>query len=169
MVVLQNNRAIFIEANIHAREWISPATATYVLNELIYSTDPEVQDLATNIDWHIVVSINPDGYAYTHSDNRNWRKTRSPVSLVCFGVDANRNWQYNWLVKDEEGDEGASRVPCSDTYAGSTFFSESETLAVDNYLRRLPDAFDVYLAFHSYSHMMLHPLGTQKANIVRIF
>lgn len=32
------NTAIFIEAGIHAREWISPATATYILNQLIHST-----------------------------------------------------------------------------------------------------------------------------------
>jgi hypothetical protein len=31
-------------------------------------------------------------------------------------VDANRNMEFNWLVPDETGNEGASRVPCSDTY-----------------------------------------------------
>lgn len=31
------NAAIFIEAGIHAREWISPAVATYTINQLITS------------------------------------------------------------------------------------------------------------------------------------
>lgn len=32
-----DNPTIFIEAGIHAREWISPATATFLINQLIHS------------------------------------------------------------------------------------------------------------------------------------
>jgi murein tripeptide amidase MpaA len=32
------NVAIFVEAGIHAREWISPATATYIIDQLLTST-----------------------------------------------------------------------------------------------------------------------------------
>lgn len=81
---------IFIEAGIHAREWIAPATATYLLDQLLRSNDPVIMDMAQNIDWYIVPITNPDGYEYTHTMNRNWRKSRSPVSLVCYGVDQNR-------------------------------------------------------------------------------
>ena len=59
---------MFIEANIHAREWISSATATYFINQLLTSTDPEVMDLAENIDWHIIPVMNPDGLSYSHTD-----------------------------------------------------------------------------------------------------
>ena len=31
------NTGIFIEAGIHAREWISPAVATYLIDQLIHS------------------------------------------------------------------------------------------------------------------------------------
>ena len=57
-----------------------------------------------------------DGFEYTKTTNRNWRKTRKNVTTLCFGVDANRNMGYNWLVPDETGNEGASRSPCTDTY-----------------------------------------------------
>lgn len=32
------NTGIFIEGGIHAREWISPAVATYTINQLIKSS-----------------------------------------------------------------------------------------------------------------------------------
>lgn len=34
----RGNTGIFIEAGIHAREWISPAVATYLIDQLIHST-----------------------------------------------------------------------------------------------------------------------------------
>lgn len=164
--LLQGNRAIFIEANIHAREWIASATATYVLNQLLRSTDPAVVEMALNIDWYIIPVTNIDGYEYTRNENRNWRKTRSPTSLICVGVDPNRNFAHNWLVADEDGDLGASKAPCSDTYAGPYAFSESETAAVNDYFASIQDRFDVYLSFHSYGHVLLCPYGTTFVRIV---
>lgn len=58
---------MFIEANIHAREWITSATATCFLNELLTSTDPAIVDLAQNIDWYIIPVFNLDGFHYTHT------------------------------------------------------------------------------------------------------
>lgn len=88
------------------------------------------------------------------------------MSLLCYGVDPNRNWAYNWLIPDEIGDEGASRVPCSDTYAGPHPFSEKETLAIENFLIDGRGKFDAYLTFHSYGHLLLHPYGHLKARDV---
>lgn len=55
-----------MESTVHAREWITTATATWFLNELLTSTDPAIRDLAENIDWYIMPVFNVDGYAYTH-------------------------------------------------------------------------------------------------------
>lgn len=142
------------------------ATATYVLNELLHSTDPAVQDLALNIDWYIIPISNPDGYEYSRTTNRNWRKTRSQVSATCYGVDPNRNWAYSWLVPDEGGNLGASTSPCSDTYAGPSAFSEPETTAINNYIGQVAYHTDVYLSFHSYGHYLLFPYGHSRARVV---
>ena len=64
---MQGNPTIFIESNIHAREWITSATATWFINELLTSTDPAMQDLAQNIDWIIIPVFNVDGFHYTHT------------------------------------------------------------------------------------------------------
>jgi carboxypeptidase A, invertebrate len=97
------NKAIFIEANIHAREWISSATATWTINELLSSSNPEIRRIAESYDWYFIPVANPDGYEYTRTVDRIWRKTRSPQAGGCFGVDPNRNFGYKWMgeAKDE--------------------------------------------------------------------
>lgn len=57
---------VFIEGGIHAREWISPATVTYLLNEFLTSNNSEVRKLAEAYDWYMFPSVNPDGYVYSH-------------------------------------------------------------------------------------------------------
>lgn len=59
-------RNVFIEGGIHAREWISPATATYIINEVLTSTDPAFRKIAESFDWYIFPSTNPDGYVHSH-------------------------------------------------------------------------------------------------------
>lgn len=93
------NPAIFIESHIHANEWITSATATWLLNELLTSTDLDVVELAQNIDWYIVPVLNVDGFVYTHEHDRMWRKTRQPHSIFCNGADPNRNFDRFWRRK----------------------------------------------------------------------
>lgn len=54
-----------LEGTLHAREWISPATVTWIIKEFLTSSDPEVRALAENLEWHIFPVVNPDGYVYT--------------------------------------------------------------------------------------------------------
>lgn len=63
----KGNPTIFIESTIHAREWVTVATATYFLNELLTSKDPNIVDLAHNYDWVMIPVFNVDGYEYTHT------------------------------------------------------------------------------------------------------
>lgn len=93
------NSAILIEANTHAREWITAATATHFLNELLTSTDPNLVFMTNAYDWIIFPVHNPDGYAYSFEKNRMWRKNRAKNGLICYGVDPNRNWGFEWASK----------------------------------------------------------------------
>ncbi|XP_065072624.1 zinc carboxypeptidase-like [Ochlerotatus camptorhynchus] len=148
-----NNPGIFIEANIHAREWVSSATATWLLNELLTSSSPAVVDLAQNYDWYFIVMANPDGYEFSRNNNRMWRKTRQPATILCVGADPNRNFDYNWR------NGGSSTNACSDTFSGATPFSEPETLAMANYYATIADKIDVQFSFHSYGQYLLTPYG----------
>jgi carboxypeptidase A4 len=44
---------------IHAREWISPAVATYIIRQLV--EEPKNERLLLNVDWYIMPVMNPDG------------------------------------------------------------------------------------------------------------
>uniref|UniRef100_A0A182LUF3 Zinc carboxypeptidase A 1 n=1 Tax=Anopheles culicifacies TaxID=139723 RepID=A0A182LUF3_9DIPT len=149
-----DNKAIVVEGGIHAREWISPATATFLLHELITSEDPAVQEIGTAYDWYFFPIVNPDGYRFTFTGDRLWRKNRKPYGL-CRGVDLNRNFDSNW------GGTGSSNDPCSYDFSGSGPFSEPESIAIANFLRANVDTARIrtYIALHSYSQLLMFPYG----------
>ncbi|XP_059351453.1 carboxypeptidase B-like [Daphnia carinata] len=145
------NPAIWIDGGIHAREWITPAVATYIIHQLVEVAGNA--GLSTNVDWYIMPVINPDGYEYTHRKNRLWRKSRSKVALFCRGVDQNRNFGYKW------GGLGASRQPCTETFRGPAGFSERETAAVSNFIQGKSTKIKVFITLHSYGQYILLPWG----------
>ncbi|XP_014206604.1 zinc carboxypeptidase-like [Copidosoma floridanum] len=151
--------AVFVEGGIHAREWISPATVTYLIGEFLTSDDPEVRALAEAYDWFLFPNFNPDGYVYTHTRNRLWRKTVSRTSFFCMGSDINRNWGYMWMKG------GASRNPCAETYAGRGPFSEVETRSMSRYISSIGDKLFAYIAFHSYSQLLLFSYGHTRRHL----
>ncbi|XP_011705381.1 PREDICTED: zinc carboxypeptidase-like, partial [Wasmannia auropunctata] len=99
------------------------------------------------------------GYVYTHTTNRLWRKTRKPYSFNCYGSDPNRNWGYKW------NSGGTSTFPCSETYHGSAPFSEVETKSMSEYIGTIANKIYAYLAFHSYSQLLLLPYGHTKDHL----
>jgi murein tripeptide amidase MpaA len=148
--------AVFIDALFHAREWISGAVCTYIVNEL--ATKPDTyKAILDKVDIHVVPFTNIDGYEYSHTNQRLWRKTRKQnVGSTCFGVDPNRNFEHYW------GGESTSTNPCSDIFIGEEPFSEPETRAVKDYiLKQIEEGVDFisYITIHSYGQLWLLPWG----------
>jgi len=145
---------IWLEAGIHAREWIASAVATYLTRELVenYAAHPDYID---KVNWYIIPSANPDGYQYSRDHDRMWRKTRSPTGSIfgCKGVDPNRNWGYHW------GESGVSNDKCSDIYPGAEAFSEIESQNIKNFVESLNPVPILGHCFHSYSQLWLWPYG----------
>lgn len=98
---------------------------------------------------------NPDGYEYSHTTDRLWRKSRGGGygRGPCAGVDLNRNFGYRW------GGQGTSQAPCSEVYAGPKAFSEPETRAQQQFMARTAANFRAFLTFHSYGQYILYPWG----------
>jgi len=107
------------------------------------------------INWHIVPVLNPDGYEYTWTDNRMWRKNRAKHGL-CTGVDLNRNFNSNW------GGPGSSGQ-CTETYRGPKVCSEMECQALVDYFDEFQgesgNSIQMYLTFHSYGQYVIFPYG----------
>lgn len=151
-----NKEVIWVDAGIHAREWLAPPTALFLAYALTtrYGKDQLVTSVLDSFDFVILPSANPDGYEFSHTNDRMWRKTRSTGhSTRCTGVDPNRNFDFHWR------EIGASSMPCSETFAGPRAFSEPETQAIASYLRRNKDLVRVYISLHSYSQLWLYPWG----------
>ncbi|XP_014289166.1 carboxypeptidase B [Halyomorpha halys] len=143
---------IIIDAGIHAREWIAPAVALHILRELVENYD-ENRVLADSIDWTIIPLLNPDGYVYSMTVDRMWRKNRANTSdPLCPGVDLNRNFDLFF------GGAGTSLDPCDETFTGSGPFSEPETRALRDYALSKGNT-QLYLTLHSYGKYFLYPWG----------
>ncbi|XP_063585663.1 carboxypeptidase B-like [Penaeus indicus] len=146
-----NKPYIFIEAGIHAREWIAPAVATFMAQELA-TLGKRFLKHATVI---LAPMANPDGYEYSHTADRYWRKNRRTTAKPsCPGVDLNRNWRLGW------GDpEGSSGDPCSAEYRGTEIFSEPETQALRDLALVWMEKITLFVSLHCSGRVILHPWG----------
>jgi len=146
---------LWFDGCIHAREWIATATVVYMLGHFLadYGKDPVVTSILDNSILTVLPVFNPDGYDFTFTKNRMWRKTRSPnPGSVCIGTDPNRNWDYQW------NGAGVSHDPCSESYLGKAAFSEIEVKTVGLYIKNQGN-FKGYINFHSYSELWMSPWG----------
>jgi len=152
-----NKHKIFLLGGQHAREWIGPATVLYMANKLVteYGTSQEVTDLVDNFDILIIPTLNPDGYVWTWTNYRLWRKNRRNNG-GSYGVDLNRNWANHWC------ENGASRDPTSDTYCGTGPFSEPETQVIPKVVKEY-GVFGGAIDFHSYGQLIMRPYGWTNA------
>ncbi|ELR17113.1 zinc carboxypeptidase superfamily protein [Acanthamoeba castellanii str. Neff] len=151
----------------HAREWISPMTNAYIANQLVslYGKDDEVTKMVDEVEWTIFPVINADGYVYSWTTDRMWRKNRrlnEDSWFRCYGVDTNRNWAFHW----NEG--GASGDTCSETYRGPKSFSEPEVTALADYISAQGNV-KGYADIHSYSQLWMSQWGWTTAEVPKDF
>jgi murein tripeptide amidase MpaA len=145
-------KTIVFSGGIHAREWISPATTTYVAGFLM-GNDPRAVSLRQKFTFHVIPVLNPEGYAYSQTTDRMWRKNRQPnENSTCIGTDINRNFKFKW------GTVGAVTDPCREEYLGSSAHSTAEAFGLDSYVRSLPNVVS-YFDIHSYTQKFLYSWG----------
>ena len=114
----------------------------------------ECDEVIVNVDWFIIPLINPDGYEFSHTQDRWWRKNRRPPppGSGCYGVDINRNFELGYGL-------GASTNPCEEVYQGPEAMSEPETRALATLSSRLNTSLLYYISLHAYGQSWLTPWG----------
>jgi carboxypeptidase T len=157
---------ILYDAVHHAREPTSLSQLIFYMYYLCenYSKSPEIKKLVDNIEMYFVPIVNPDGYKYNQLTNPDgggfWRKNRRNNGNNTFGVDLNRNYGQSWGFNNI----GSSSSSTSDTYRGTSAFSEPETQA----MRRFCNTHNFIFAmnYHTYSNLLVYPWGYQSKNCI---
>ena len=157
--------AVLYSATQHAREWIAAEVDRRLMNWYVdkwRANDTDVKKLLQSTELWFMPVANPDGYQYTFSTERLWRKNLRDNDgngqiTVGDGVDPNRNFPNHWGYDNE----GSSGIPSSDTYRGKAPASEAETLAMKGLLDRIKFKFQVN--YHSNGQWLLYAEGWQIA------
>ncbi|KAF3019379.1 hypothetical protein G7054_g15030 [Neopestalotiopsis clavispora] len=150
--------AIYYHATVHAREWIATMVAEYLLYQLVQGySGGTTSNFLNNFDFYIVPVVNADGFVYSQTTTRLWRKnrqTRSGISAV--GTDINRNWPSHWAVTG-----GASTTPSADDYKGEAACDTPECKVLTAHAASVAAAHGTtwYIDFHSYAMAILLPYG----------
>ncbi|MBA3463391.1 MAG: hypothetical protein H0T46_25775 [Deltaproteobacteria bacterium] len=137
----------------HAREWLSVMTPLCIADRIATGErdgDPRTRRILDAVTFVVAPLVNPDGYAYSWTTDRYWRKNRHGS-----GVDLNRNYSVAF------GGAGSSGDPASPNYRGERAFSEPETRAVRTLFEGRVAA---HVDFHAYSQVIVYPWSHQRAD-----
>ncbi|HJW87011.1 MAG TPA: M14 family metallopeptidase [Candidatus Brocadiaceae bacterium] len=142
----------------HARELITVEIPLAIIRTLTenYAVDSRTKFLVNHREIWIVPMLNPDGHVYVEETDSWWRKNRNTNgygNASHQGVDLNRNYSFQWGYDNI----GSSPHPQSETYRGTTPFSEPESQALKNLVEK--HHFIISLSYHSYGNLFLFPWG----------
>ena len=144
----------------HAREPMSFMNLYYFIYWLLenYQIDPDATNIIENRELWFIPIVNPDGYEYNRSIAPNGggmqrKNMRETCNSSADGVDLNRNYSFMWAYDNQ----GSSGEGCSETYRGSSAFSEPETQIVRDLV--YDHDFPIALNYHAYGNLMIHPWG----------
>tara|TARA_B100001093_G_C26775761_1_gene992277 strand:- start:95 stop:1228 length:1134 start_codon:yes stop_codon:yes gene_type:complete len=142
-----NKPIMVIIGTQHCREWLSPMSCIYIIENLSES-------ILSKYEVHVIPVVNVDGYIYTHTTDRFWRKNREPNydingNITYYGTDLNRNWDGPEWGNISLG--GASNNPSSNVYQGSSGFSSPELKVLRDYLNTIKDRLFLFIDIHTYS------------------
>jgi len=127
----------------------------YAAFQLLSSTDEAVQAFKEKYDFYIIPIVNPDGFAFSQTSDRMWRKNRqATTSASCVGRDINRNWPHqSWSQRG-----GASTSPCAQDYKGPSAGDGVETKVLKAHLDSVAagSGLQLYMDIHSYSQLWMY-------------
>ena len=156
--------AVLYQGTTHAREWISTEVDMRLLKWYVAERragNPEIEELLETTELWFVPVVNPDGYEYTFTTERLWRKNlrdndNNGIINNSDGVDLNRNYAEHWNYDEE----GSSSQFSSETYRGAEPGSEPEAAADMHLVENMAD-FKFAISYHSFGQLLLYTQGWQ--------
>ncbi|MCP3940131.1 MAG: zinc carboxypeptidase [Desulfobacteraceae bacterium] len=153
---------VLLLATHHAREWVATQMAMRMIKYLTsnFGSDERVTDLLNTTEVWVIPVANPDGYQYSFTNERLWRKNMRDNDgdgeiTIADGVDLNRNFASRWGLDEE----GASFNPTDSSYRGTAPNSEPETQAVVTFIE--DKDFKFIVSYHTSGNLILYPWGWQ--------
>jgi hypothetical protein len=152
---------VWFHSLIHAREPMSMEQNIYFMYWLFenYNIDPIATYILKYRELYFTPVFNPDGYEYNRTTNPSgggmWRKNRKLNSGSTYGIDLNRN--YGTYAFWNSTNNGSSTDPTSDTYRGTSPFSEPETQNARDFV--ISRNFKGALSYHTYGNYLIRPWG----------
>ena len=161
---LGDRPAVLFQGTTHAREWISTEVSMRLLEWFIAEQaagNPEVVEILGDTELWFLPVVNPDGYEFTFTDERLWRKNLRDNDgdgdlTNADGVDLNRNYPEHWNYDRE----GSSSVFFSETFRGAGPASEPESQADISLVEDMADL-RFAVSYHSFGRLLLYPQGFQ--------
>ena len=160
--IKEDKPQVLIVGTHHAREWVATEMSMRLIKYLTanYGTDARVTELLDTVEVWVMPVGNPDGYQYTFTNERLWRKNLRDNDgdgqiTLADGVDLNRNFDAHWGYDDD----GSSPDPLSSTYRGTAPNSEPEVQVLVDFIQ--DNDFKFILSYHTYSNLILYPWGWQ--------
>lgn len=152
-------KTILVTGGLHAREWISTSSVNYLAWSFVtrYGKDRVITKVLESFDVVFVPVMNPDGFEYTWSTDRLWRKSRQPtVDESCNGFDLDHTFSFGW-----DGSSAVHKNPCSEGFAGTEPFEATEAAQLAQWARSVTSdnstRFIGLIDLHSYSQQVLFP------------
>uniref|UniRef100_A0AAY5F5F9 Peptidase M14 domain-containing protein n=1 Tax=Electrophorus electricus TaxID=8005 RepID=A0AAY5F5F9_ELEEL len=135
--------AIWVDAGIHSREWVSSASTVWMANKMAtdYGVDSSVTSLLDQMDVYLMIVNNPDGYVYTHTNV-------SSFSIVCLSD------FHIYLLGPNVAQDSSSPM----SYHGPHAHSEIEVKNVVDLVRSHGN-FKAFISIHAYSQLLMYPYG----------
>jgi len=153
---------VLFMATHHAREWVATEMAMRLIKYLTanYGSDERVTSLLDSVEVWIMPVGNPDGYQYTFTNERLWRKNLRDNDgdgqiTIADGVDLNRNFDGHWGYDNEGSDSRWADA----TYRGTAPHSEPEVKALADFIQ--DNDFKFTLTYHTHGDLILYPWGWQ--------
>ncbi|KAL5599020.1 hypothetical protein BROUX41_003662 [Berkeleyomyces rouxiae] len=152
-------KTVLVTGGLHAREWVSISSVNYLAWSFAtrYGRDHVVTKIIESFDIVFIPVTNPDGFEYTWTTDRLWRKSRQPTAApYCHGLDLDHTFSFGW-----DGTSELHKNPCSEAFAGSEPFQATETAQLASWARNVTESgstkFISLIDLHSYSQQVLFP------------